>query len=243
MPKPSDVHLSKLLDTAAEATIASPLSGVILCPLPEPDAEEELEDRDGRVRASKKRPGLGLGAGKKMRKKVGSGRTKSHSSEGTGTMGEIDAAIAKARDARSVGSYKEEMQHGRGAVTSVCAGVRVGVGLGLYHKFAQGVMFRRFSQFFVDISCNSLRPFRSLVGFITEEAFCDFHVFQATNDCTRGGVNRTLKYVFGMFIARGHQGWRIWMSSTGGAIASCWPLNRHRKIWWGYSFQDVAYLA
>lgn len=146
LPKPSDVHLSKLLDTATGAPIASPLSGVILSPLPEPDAEEELEDRDddnGRVGASKMRPGLGLGADKKkMRKKVGSGRTKSHSSGGTETMGEIDAAIAKARDAQSTGSYRDEMQHGRGAVTSVCAGVRVGVGLGLYHKFAQGVMFR-----------------------------------------------------------------------------------------------------
>lgn len=41
--------------------------------------------------------------------------------------------------------YTEEAWHGRkggkgktGAVKSVCSGVRVGRGLGLYHKFAQG---------------------------------------------------------------------------------------------------------
>lgn len=153
-PKPSDDHLSKLLDAAAGAPIASPLSGVILSPLPEPDAEEELEDGvggnahvGGRVRAPKMRPGLGLGPDKKIRKKVGNGRTKSRFSKPAETVDEIDAAISKARDAQSAGSYEEEMQHGQGAVTSVYAGVRVGVGLGLYHKFAQGVMLGLFFSF------------------------------------------------------------------------------------------------
>lgn len=42
--QPSDAYLSWVLETAADAPIASPLRGVILSPLEDPGAEEEQEE-------------------------------------------------------------------------------------------------------------------------------------------------------------------------------------------------------
>lgn len=56
---------------------------------------------------------------------------------GVGTA-EIASVLERARDGTSEGSYTEKVLHGKGAVKSVRAGVRVGEGLGLYHRFAQG---------------------------------------------------------------------------------------------------------
>lgn len=55
----------------------------------------------------------------------------------------IEETLNKARAVEASGSYTEEAFHtgGQGKVKSVCAGVRVGRGLGLYHKFAQGEFF------------------------------------------------------------------------------------------------------
>lgn len=60
---------------------------------------------------------------------------------------EIVAALQRARNVAGEGTYMEETWHGggkgtgkgRGPVKSVRAGVRVGRGLGIFHKFAQGV--------------------------------------------------------------------------------------------------------
>lgn len=52
---------------------------------------------------------------------------------------EIQQVLDRAREVEAAGGYLEEARHGKGGkVKSVCAGVRVGTGLGLYHKFAQG---------------------------------------------------------------------------------------------------------
>lgn len=57
---------------------------------------------------------------------------------------EILAALNRARNVAGEGTYLEETWHGgkekgRGPVKSVRAGVRVGRGLGIFHKFSQGV--------------------------------------------------------------------------------------------------------
>ncbi|CAM9910481.1 unnamed protein product [Ascophyllum nodosum] len=145
--RPPDDYLSKMLDTAAGAPIASPLRGVILSPLLGPDAEEELEDEtsndDDREGSGVGAPGgeakKGSHAARRTPKKVGSGGAKSPSMIPEKGADGIDAAVVKARNARSAGNYKEMTQHGRGEVKSVCAGARLGEGLGLYHKFAQGL--------------------------------------------------------------------------------------------------------
>ena len=58
---------------------------------------------------------------------------------------EILAALGRARGVAGEGAYMEETWHGKGKggggkglVKSVRAGVRVGSGLGIFHKFAQG---------------------------------------------------------------------------------------------------------
>ena len=140
-----------MLDTAAGAPIASPLRGVILSPLLGPDAEEELEDEtsndDDREGSGVGAPGgeakKGSHAARRTPQKVGSGGAKSPSMIPEKGADGIDAAVVKARNARSAGNYKEMTQHGRGEVKSVCAGARLGEGLGLYHKFAQGAKYLR----------------------------------------------------------------------------------------------------
>lgn len=147
--KPSDAYLSGALETAADAPIASPLRGVILSPLQDPDAREEIEEGvDGDERAGLAKRGSrrrALGRDKKGRRTVGSGGKRSasrnfpHNAHGEGQgAAEIQAVLDRAKDDGGVGSYTEEGSHGKGGVKSVCAGVRVGTGLSLYHKFAQG---------------------------------------------------------------------------------------------------------
>lgn len=61
-----------------------------------------------------------------------------------GAAVEILSALQRARNVAGEGAYMEETWHGgkgkgRGPVKSVRAGVRVGRGIGIFHKFAQGV--------------------------------------------------------------------------------------------------------
>lgn len=137
-----------MLETAAGAPIASPLRGVILSPLQDPDAEEEAEDALSPGVGAKRTEGSWKGkVGEKHggRRAVGNRRKKSSSpssrraeeEEGVGAA-ELHGVLDKARGAEDAGGYTGETLHGQGKVKSVCAGVKVGTGLGLYHKFAQG---------------------------------------------------------------------------------------------------------
>ena len=83
--------------------------------------------------------------GAKSRRTVGSGERRRFSASATGEAGgggvgaaEIQKVLVRTRDGEGEGVYMDEARHGKGRVTSVCAGVRVGAGLGLYHKFTQG---------------------------------------------------------------------------------------------------------
>eukprot|EP00903_Cladosiphon_okamuranus_P017256 g15901.t1 len=143
--RPPDAYLSWVLEAAADAPVASPLRGVVLSPLDDPDAEEEEEEReeDG---------GISDGGSAKRRsssrRRVGGGSKRRSSGGGAdGAVAEaveIQAALNRARNVAGEGGYVEETWHGekgkgRGAVKSVRAGVRVGRGLGIFHKFAQGL--------------------------------------------------------------------------------------------------------
>ncbi|CBJ30014.1 expressed unknown protein [Ectocarpus siliculosus] len=147
--RPSDAYLSRVLEAAAEAPVASPLRGVILSPLQDPQGEEEQEEgqRDSSASSpsaeggSKKRRGSG-------RRRVGDGGISSSNSssssrlregeEEAGGAAEIRATLGIMKSGAGQGTYMHEATHGKG-VKSVCAGVRVGKGLGIYHKFAQGL--------------------------------------------------------------------------------------------------------
>ncbi|CAM9462506.1 unnamed protein product [Pylaiella littoralis] len=150
--RPSDAYLSRVLESAADAPVASPLHGVILSPLDDPDAEEEQEEQHeggGSERGSEEERGssgrrrVGGGGGSSSR----SSRSSRVSLEkaavaggGEGEVTEIRVALARARNVAGEGSYTEQAFHEKGkGVKSVCAGVRVGRGLGLFHKFAQGL--------------------------------------------------------------------------------------------------------
>lgn len=67
---------------------------------------------------------------------AGTARLREEEDEAGGAA-EIRAALGMARSGAGEGTYVHEATHGKG-VKSVCAGVRVGKGLGIYHKFAQG---------------------------------------------------------------------------------------------------------
>lgn len=149
--KPSDKYLSWVLETAAEAPIASPLRGVILSPIPGPEAEEEVEEGElpinQEIAGSRKGMSKNLvrREGAKSRRTVGSGEKRRHSASSAGEASgggvgaaEIQKVLDRTRDAEGAGVYTDEALRGKGRVKSVCAGVRVGTGLGLYHKFAQG---------------------------------------------------------------------------------------------------------
>ncbi|CAM9388350.1 unnamed protein product, partial [Hapterophycus canaliculatus] len=76
--RPSDAYLSWVLETAAEAPIASPLRGVVLSPLEDPAAEEEQEDTQQKADAA----GPARGSGKRRgegRRRVGGGSGSSSS--------------------------------------------------------------------------------------------------------------------------------------------------------------------
>lgn len=149
-----------MLETAADAPIASPLRGVILSPLQDPDAEEEVEDGLSRAVGSKRTEGgwKGTMGERHGRRIVGDGgRSSSSSSRGAEEerigATELHVVLDKARGVRGAGEYMEQTLHGQGKVKSVCAGVKVGTGLGLYHKFAQG-----------ETQANEARPCRSCLA-------------------------------------------------------------------------------
>lgn len=134
--------------------VAYPLRGFIVTPLQDPEGDEEKEDEsttielnsDERAGSKKKdAPGTRTGWGvTKARRTVGSGGVglPLDSVVAVGGLGvgasEIKAVISRARNVESEGIYTEQSMHGRGRVKSVRAGVLVGKGLGIYHKFAQG---------------------------------------------------------------------------------------------------------
>ncbi|CAM9158943.1 unnamed protein product [Scytosiphon promiscuus] len=156
--RPSDAYLSWVLETAADAPIASPLRGVILSPLEDADAEEEQQEgsqqqADG---AASARGCLKHLRHSTARAEGASGRRGSDDfcrssislsgEETAGSVREVWEALHRGKAVAGEGTYTEEAWHGgkggkgkKGAVKSVTSGVRVGRGLGLYHKFAQGL--------------------------------------------------------------------------------------------------------
>ncbi|CAN0537444.1 unnamed protein product, partial [Ectocarpus sp. 12 AP-2014] len=141
--RPSDAYLSWVLESAAEAPVAFPLRGVILSPLQDPQGEEEQEE--GQRDSSASSPSADGGSRKRRssgRRRVGGSSSSSSrlrdGEEEAGGAAEIRAALGIMKSGAGQGTYMHEATHGKG-VKSVCAGVRVGKGLGIYHKFAQGL--------------------------------------------------------------------------------------------------------
>lgn len=150
-----------MLEEAADAPISSPLRGVILSTLEDPEREKELADDHNEsflksVGSTGGRRAVASGRAKRGRhQRSSSSSKKKGASSGyeeddldeTATPVEIEQVLKRAREVKVAGVYIEEAMHNDGGtvkggsggkVKSVLSGVRVGRGLGLYHKFAQG---------------------------------------------------------------------------------------------------------
>lgn len=151
MPRqPSNAYLIHVLDGTEDAPVASPLRGVILSVPDVPSAdEEEVEDAAGGSSVERHRSGgKGRSKTKKMRRRtVGGGASSARSSsardryrEGEAVPVGLEAVLLRARLSGIPGAYEEEstVRDAKGRVKTILAGVRIGRGLALYHKFAQG---------------------------------------------------------------------------------------------------------
>lgn len=142
--QPSDAYLTRVLDAAYDAPIASPVPGAILSLPRDPtlgavDEERPEQDAPGEGTSAGRRFARGS-KGKRGRGKVGRrARSRSSSASMEGAPAGLKEAVSRARAAEADGEYVErEAFRDGGKVEVVRAGVRVGRGLGIYHRFAQG---------------------------------------------------------------------------------------------------------
>ncbi|CAB1114720.1 unnamed protein product [Ectocarpus sp. CCAP 1310/34] len=95
--RPSDAYLSWVLESAAEAPVASPLRGVILSPLQDPQGEEEQEE--GQRDSSASSPSAEGGS----RKRRNSGRRRVGGSSSSSSRAELGIqSLRSGRDARKL---------------------------------------------------------------------------------------------------------------------------------------------